>query len=588
MAEAFLLKASPENLAWSLTDMKRKDEARSEALRGKPANWMIWGVNERARWVLEQIEGRQVFIYVTKDAEKGVEGGLALYGVARGKVALAEKYWPRGEGWLPFYLEVVAAALGVLEKSEDPRAWKLIPREELLRAEVRVLPGPQKLKPEQAQALKELLFARGQRASPSASVSSQLLFGLSPKIELMCRIALASGKNLLLVGAPGVGKTRLALELAGGEERLPGFEVVTCREGLTYDKLVAYYTIVGDSPRLELGPLTKSVALAWLSLALGRRPGWLVLDEVNRVNIDVVLGEIFTAMDIEHRMELSIVREDLLWEVENYLDSAVNALAREGLDEEKIQEAAEDLADKFEERRKMPMPYAYRLLATMNVYDRAQLYRLGYAFLRRFAQIYIPPPYEEYKVETGKSPPEDGSEIVYQLLIGEKKGVVEQAVRELTMHKYRESLVEYDNPIPPEFLLEDAETDVAKLDSAALVRSGLCERGFRLVAKVYSEAEQMEVELGLSPLVDCVKFCIVGNLLLRGSGLLSDAEFADFILSSLVLPQLGVLAPRIRAEKLIGEEATSRRVRALLELVEETLGKGSLSYRVLRGLGQFL
>jgi len=49
-----------------------------------------------------------------------------------------------------------------------------------------------------------------------------------------------------------------------------------------------------------------------------------------------------------------------------------------------------------------------------------------------------------------------------------------------------------------------------------------------------------------------------------------------------------VLAPRIRAEKLIGEEATSRRVRALLELVKETLGKGSLSYRVLRGLGQFL
>jgi energy-coupling factor transporter ATP-binding protein EcfA2 len=410
---------------------------------------------------------------------------------------------------------------------------------------------------------------------------------LSPKLELMCSIALASGKNLLLVGAPGVGKTRLAFELAGAAEHLPGFEVVTCREGLTYDRLVAYYTVSGGAPRLELGPLTKSAALAWLSVALGLRPGWLVLDEVNRVNIDVVLGEAFTAMDVEHRMVSPIVGRDLLDEVEKFLEGSVGLFAKRGLSEEKVREEARRLADRFRERGGMPLPYAYRFLATMNVYDRAQLYRLGYAFLRRFAQVYVPPPYERYELRAEGNPPagEDG-EPVYRLLTDRGGSVVKQAVKELTMHKRggerKESLVERDNPVLYVSLPENAE------ELAGYTGSGLCERGFRLVAKVYSEVEQMDVELGLSPLVDCVKLCIVGSLLLGQGGPLSDTEFADFMLSSLVLPQLGVLAPRLRAERLLGEEAIGRRVRGLLDLVERNLGKGSLSYRVLRGLGQSL
>jgi hypothetical protein len=152
VAEAFLLKGSPENLSWSLQDMRSR---RSGLLKGKPESWMVWGVNGRLEWVLQRLEEREVFVYATRGA--GIEGGLALYGVARGRVELSGRYWPQGEGWLAFYLEVKAAAPGVLEHPEDLKAWKLVPREKLVEAGVPVLPGPQKLKPEQAEKLKRLL-----------------------------------------------------------------------------------------------------------------------------------------------------------------------------------------------------------------------------------------------------------------------------------------------------------------------------------------------------------------------------------------------------------------------------------------------
>ena len=91
MVDAFLLKGSPENLSWSLQDMK---SGRSGLLEGKPENWMLWGVNERFRWVLQQLEGSEVFVYATKGY--GIEGGLALYGVARGVAELSGRYWPWG------------------------------------------------------------------------------------------------------------------------------------------------------------------------------------------------------------------------------------------------------------------------------------------------------------------------------------------------------------------------------------------------------------------------------------------------------------------------------------------------------------
>jgi hypothetical protein len=59
---------------------------------------------------------------------------------------------------VPFLLEIKAAAPGVLEHSEDPKQWKLIPKTTLEEKGIKILPGPQKLKPEQAKMLSEFFY----------------------------------------------------------------------------------------------------------------------------------------------------------------------------------------------------------------------------------------------------------------------------------------------------------------------------------------------------------------------------------------------------------------------------------------------
>jgi len=421
---------------------------------------------------------------------------------------------------------------------------------------------------------------------------------LVSRTEVFSLIALASGKNVLLVGAPGVGKTRLAKQLAG--EGMPAYEVVTCREGLTYDRLVAFYSAKGDKVSLELGPLARSVLRYWLSIASKPMslPGWIVLDEVNRVNIDVVLGEIFTAMDMEHRMSVKILGEDLRETALEYLEKSIDVVAKRlDMSVDRVRNAFNDLKMFFEWFGGVPLPFSYRFIATMNIYDRAQLYRLGHAFVRRFAYIYMLPPYESYSVSWSTDQEKEllrneVSKGVYAMLTSVDSEVVKQASRELKMNRYvvevhkvmpaevASLLTGVDNPtvyISPRFIDLDAEIpEVVKPGS-------YCDKAFKLVSHIYGFAEDVGIELGTSLLVDVVKMCVVAGAA-RYNKIVSDAELADFIASSIVLPQLGVIAPRLRAEALLGSEDLLKKVRGMRDYVKKLLGDKSLSYRVLRGL----
>jgi MoxR-like ATPase len=93
-----------------------------------------------------------------------------------------------------------------------------------------------------------------------------------------------------------------------------------------------------------------------------RERRWILLDEVNRADIDKCFGELFT-----------VLSGGTVTTAYTRLDGETERPVEIGPDTE---------------------PYAFgphiRLVATMNVRDKASLFRLSYAFMRRFAAVHVP------------------------------------------------------------------------------------------------------------------------------------------------------------------------------------------------------
>jgi MoxR-like ATPase len=106
------------------------------------------------------------------------------------------------------------------------------------------------------------------------------------------------------------------------------------------------------------GFITSSIIRCWRSLKGSGRPEFLVIDEINRANVDLAFGGLFTLLDVSHRGNPLIV------------------------DARGLGVADDVLVDS-----NLYVPYSFRVLATMNSYDRAMLFKLGYALLRRFAVV---------------------------------------------------------------------------------------------------------------------------------------------------------------------------------------------------------
>ena len=153
---------------------------------------------------------------------------------------------------------------------------------------------------------------------------------------------LAAGRGLLLVGPPGSGKTSLLTDLL--RSLGIGFSIETGNPEWT-----PYDTIGGRDIRGNVVEGFVTRAIRRCSEELGSRgvPHWLIIDEVNRANVDLAFGKLFTLLDPVYRV----------WE-------------RLAVGDEEV-----------------GVPLSFRLLATMNSFDRALLHKLGYALMRRFAVV---------------------------------------------------------------------------------------------------------------------------------------------------------------------------------------------------------
>jgi MoxR-like ATPase len=185
------------------------------------------------------------------------------------------------------------------------------------------------------------------------------LIGIDPSVRRQIQAALRSGKrHIMLYGPPGTGKTEIARWLAGLLN--PRWKLITgSADWSSQDIIGGYQPVGGGDVAFVPGILLQNFD----------RP--LIIDELNRCDIDKVIGPLFTVLSgqastLPYRTNIADPHGDQFVILPQPTPGA------------KAHEFA-------------PGP-AWRLIATINSIDKASLYQMSYALTRRFGWVYIDRP----------------------------------------------------------------------------------------------------------------------------------------------------------------------------------------------------
>ncbi len=181
---------------------------------------------------------------------------------------------------------------------------------------------------------------------------------------------LTSGKNIMLFGEPGTGKTALSnillTKLCGEIEqpngsKAPNYTIVTANaEWSNFDVIGGISPDDSGGYFFKDGYVAEAAKLCEKSIRERGKPHYLVIDEFNRANIDEAFGKLFTVFEYRDKQPL--------------------------------------LTHKETGGAPFMMPPEFRIIGTMNTQDKNTLFNVGFALMRRFAfvEIGLPLPEDEY------------------------------------------------------------------------------------------------------------------------------------------------------------------------------------------------
>lgn len=186
-------------------------------------------------------------------------------------------------------------------------------------------------------------------------------------INQLCA-SLNAGKHIILDGTPGTGKTEIALKFSRASEEnkfMDGFVLTTATsDWSTFDTIGGLMPQEDGSLKFQQGKFLEAIELN----------KWLIIDEINRSDIDKAFGQLFTVLSGQN-VELPYKENGKSIKIKNW---------------------DETYCKHDKENATYYIGTNWRIIGTMNVDDKDSLFDLSYAFMRRFMFIEVDLPSESY------------------------------------------------------------------------------------------------------------------------------------------------------------------------------------------------